>query len=313
MGTIVGAHLARAGHSVAMIVRERRARQIESDGLRVRGLIEFSTPVATITNPSHLRHADVLIVTPKALDTAAALEPLRCAEIGAALSVQNGVMKNEILAAAFPQAHVLGALANFSGELLASGEVLFTRNNNLMLGDLEAPLSARARKLAAVIDAAGVRSVAVPNIRSQEWSKFAAWVGLVAVSVTTRSVTWKYLIDPGTALVIVRMLREVGALATASGVELTDEAMFPAATMCRVSEAEGVEIIRAQGAQFRDKSPEHRLSTLQDLDARRPMELDETFGYAVERASQLEVGLPLTEAFYSVAKVIDRLARETPA
>src|SRR5690349_3774220 len=130
MGAIVGAHLARAGHSVAMLVRERRARQIQTDGLRLKGLVEFSVRVPTLTNPADLKRAAVFILTTKAIDTAAALAPYRHAEIGTAFSVQNGVMKNELLAAAFERTHILGALANFSGELLASGEVLFTRNIN---------------------------------------------------------------------------------------------------------------------------------------------------------------------------------------
>src|SRR5690349_8993461 len=104
VGTIVGAHLARAGHSVAMLVRERRARQIQADGLRLKGLADFSTPVATITNPADLKRAAVFILTTKAIDTAAALAPYRHAAIGTAFSIQNGIMKNELLAAAFNDA-----------------------------------------------------------------------------------------------------------------------------------------------------------------------------------------------------------------
>jgi 2-dehydropantoate 2-reductase len=52
MGTIFGAHLARAGHSVAMLVRERRAQQIIADGLRLTGLDEFSVRVPAISDAS---------------------------------------------------------------------------------------------------------------------------------------------------------------------------------------------------------------------------------------------------------------------
>lgn len=310
MGSIVGAHLTRAGHSVAMLVRERRARQIEANGLRIKGLVEFSTPVRTITNPAELASAEVLIVTTKAIDTAASLAPLRGADIGSALSIQNGVMKNELLAAAFTHTRVLGALSNFSGEMLASGEVLFTRNINLMLGDLEGPISAEASQIARTIDASGVRSTAVANIRGHEWSKFAAWIGMASVSVTTRLTTWKYLTDPGAALVVVRLIREVGSLAAASGVVLTDDSMFPVATICSGSEPEGVEIIKGHGAEFRENSPTHRLSTLQDLEAHRPLELDETFGFAVRQAAALKLKVPLIEAFYNVARAADRTARD---
>src|SRR5918994_985975 len=118
MGSIIGAHLARAGHSVAMLARGRRASEIQSDGLRIKGLIELVTPVQTITDQKHLGSAEALIVTTKAIDTPASLEPLRGADIGVAFSIQNGVMKNELLARAFGAHRVLGALANTSGELL---------------------------------------------------------------------------------------------------------------------------------------------------------------------------------------------------
>ena len=52
-----------------------------------------------------------------------------------ALSVQNGVLKNELLATVFGYSRVLGAMADFSGELLANGEVKFTRNVCLHLGE----------------------------------------------------------------------------------------------------------------------------------------------------------------------------------
>jgi 2-dehydropantoate 2-reductase len=287
-----------------MLVRERRARQIQAEGLRVTGLVQFSTPVQTIVDPAELARADVLIVTTKAIDTAASLAPFRNARIGAAFSIQNGVMKNELLARALPGTHVLGALANFSGELLPSGEALFTRNVNLMLGDLSGAPTASTLGIARMIDASGVRSTAVANIQSQEWSKFAAWFGLAAVSVATRSVTWKFLLDPNAALVVVRLIREVGTLANACSVELTDESMFPVARMCAGTEQAAVAVLHSYGEEFRKNSPTHKLSTLQDLDAHRPLELEETMGFAVRKAADLGLRLPLLDAFYRISSAI---------
>jgi len=306
MGSIIGAHLARAGHSVVMLARERRARQIQADGVRIKGLAEFSAPLPTITDPAQLRRADVLIVATKALNTAASLEPLRSAEIGAAFSIQNGVLKNELLGAVFGADRVLGALANISGEVLPSGEVVFTRNVNVLIGELAVGMSPRAQRLAQILDASGVRSTAVPDIQSQEWSKFAAWVGLVALAVTTRATTWKFLLDPDAALLLVRLVREVQSLAEACGVAFTDESMFPVATLCRVTERAAIEMVKALGSEYRSNAPQHRLSTLQDLEAGRPLELEETLGFALKKAAQLQLSLPLVETFYSLASAIDR-------
>src|SRR5688572_1497268 len=178
MGSILGAHLARAGHSVALLTRGRRAEQVRSEGLRISGLARFSTPIHVIDEHAQLRATQVLIVATKAIGTAESLRPLAGAKIDYAFSVQNGVLKNDLLEAAFGSDHVLGALANMSGELLPSGEVLFTRNVSLQLGALRAGAPEAARAIARAIDSAGVRSADVPDIETREWSKFAAWVGM---------------------------------------------------------------------------------------------------------------------------------------
>jgi 2-dehydropantoate 2-reductase len=171
IGSILGAHLARAGHSVTMLARGRRAEQIRSEGLRIAGLTRFTAPIHVIDEPTRLRATQVLIVATKAIGTAESLRPLADAKIGYAFSIQNGVLKNELLQAAFGSEHVLGALANMSGELLPSGEVLFTRNVSVQIGTLrEAAPEAAVRSIAQTIDACGVRSAAVPDIATREWS-----------------------------------------------------------------------------------------------------------------------------------------------
>src|SRR4051812_17042705 len=223
IGSILGAHLARAGHSVTMVVRERRAAQLRSDGLRIKGLNEFAIPVQVLTDASELRAADVLIVAMKTPGTAAALEPLRKADIGTAFSIQNGMWKNEALANAFGADHMLGCLANTSGELMPSGEGLVTRKGNIYIGELPAGSSARAEAIARTIDTSGVRTTAVPDVLAREWTKFVGWAGLMLMSITTRATTWRYLTDPDCALVMVRLVREVASIARAAGVTLTTE------------------------------------------------------------------------------------------
>jgi 2-dehydropantoate 2-reductase len=307
LGSIIGAHLARAGRSVLVLARGARAAQIQAQGLRIRGLAEFDQAVPVLTDPAALRRAAFLLVTTKTHSTAAALAPLRGAAVGGALSFQNGLMKNEQLADAFGAARVLGALANTSGELLASGEVLFTRNEQLCVGELQGGASARAQAIAGAMDAAGVRSSAVADIQSLEWAKFAAWAGLMVLSITTRTETWKYLSDPDAALVLARLVREVGTLAEACGVALSDQSMLPVASLCRGTEAAAARAIQAQGAELQLKAPRHRMSTLQDLEAGRTLEVEETLGYAARRAARLQLALPLLDASYALARAINRI------
>ncbi|HET7608269.1 MAG TPA: ketopantoate reductase C-terminal domain-containing protein, partial [Gammaproteobacteria bacterium] len=226
-----------------------------------------------------------------------------------AFSIQNGVLKNELLEAAFGPEHVLGALANMSGERNPSGEVLFTRNVSLQIGAQRGGIPEAVRALAQTIDSSGVRCAAVPNIAAQEWSKFAAWVGMVGVSITTRAVTWKYLMDPDAALVLVRLVREVRELAARAGVAFTDDVVFPVATLCTLTEQASVRLLNEIGADFRDRSPEHRLSAHQDVDAGRPLEVDETLGHAARTAAREGLSLPLLDTVYRIAAAIDRTSR----
>ncbi|HEU5443221.1 MAG TPA: 2-dehydropantoate 2-reductase [Steroidobacteraceae bacterium] len=308
LGSILAAHLARAGHSVTVIARGDRARAVQRDGLRIKGLTDFSAQVAVVTDPGRLQAADTLIVAMKTPGTEAALERLKHVRIGAALSIQNGILKNELLTRAFGAERVLGALADTSGELLPSGEVLFTRNVNLPLGELAGGISERARRIAGMIDEAGVRSSAVGNIASLEWSKFTVWLGLVSMAVTTRAVSWRFLMDADCAVLLVRLTREVAQLARAQGVDLVDgAASLPLQTILGAPERDAVEAVRHAGEQMRSRAPHHRMSALQDLEAGRPLEVEETFGYAVRKARELGLSVPLLETSHHLVIAIDRL------
>ncbi len=307
IGSILGAHLARAGHSVTMLVRERRAAQLRADGLKIKGLAEFATPVGVLTDASQLQGAEVLIVAMKTPGTAEALAPLRNCEIGVAFSIQNGLWKNDALAQAFGRDRVLGCLANTSGELRPSGEVLFTRNVNIYVGELRVGSSARAEGIARTIDASGVRATAVPDVLAHEWTKFIGWAALMLMSITTRATTWRYLVDPDCALVVVRLVREVAGIAKAAGVTLTNEnTLLPLQGILTGSDEAAVQAVLQAGRDYQRNAPNHRMSSLQDLEAGRPLEIQETLGYAVRRAQELQQSVPLLDSLYHLAAAIDR-------
>jgi len=310
MGSIVGAHLTRAGHSVAMLARGARAAQLEQHGLSIRGLAEFAIPVRTLRDPQALRSAGTLIVATKTPGTAAAVAALRHAHFDVALSIQNGPLKNEILSAAFGRERVLGALADTSGELMPDGAVLFTRNVNIFVGELGGGASARAQRLAQALESSGVHAAATPEILTLEWSKFCGWVGLMALAVATRALTWKFLSDPDAALLLARLVREMGVLARALGITLSDRAILPAASICAGSEPEAAALIMRLGEEYRVRAPGHRMSSLQDIEAGRPLEVNETLGYACEKARELALELPLLDAFRRLIAATDRARRE---
>jgi 2-dehydropantoate 2-reductase len=303
LGTILGAHLSRAGHDVVMISRGERARTIARQGLVVTGLANVAARPAVIDDPKDLLQADTLIVATKAIDTPATLASVGHARFESVLSVQNGVLKNELLARVFGPSSVLGAMANFSGELTPSGEVKFTRNVGLYVGDEKGAMSPRAEELARLIDAAGVRSEAVPDIRTREWSKFVGWIALFLVAALTRQLTWKFLMDPQTALVVVRIAREGAALAAALGIELVDASPLPVPSIARASDDAAVEIVHGVGYTFLEKSPEHRVSSQQDVLRGSRLEYVETLGHALELSRRAGVPMPTLDNCYRILAV----------
>ncbi|MFC4307517.1 ketopantoate reductase family protein [Steroidobacter flavus] len=307
LGSILAAHLVRSGRSVALLARGQRAQQVREQGLRIKGLSEIATPVDLLTDPSQLREAGTLIIATKTPGSEQTMASLRHVRVERALSIQNGVMKDELLSDTYGRERTLGALANTSGELLASGEVLFTRNVNLFVGELDGSMSETARGIVQAIDDAGVRSMLVPDIVSREWSKFVCWVGFVSLSLTTRAITWRFLSDPDAALLIVRLTRELASLAKALGIALTDDrALLELEIVLNGTDAQAVAAVQKAGADYHAKAPEHRMSSLQDLLSGRPLEIHETLGYALRKSQELGLSLPLLASVYSLVSAIDR-------
>src|SRR5215831_4271653 len=128
LGTVLGAHLARAGEDVTLIARGQRAAYLQEHGATITGLVDFTVPVRVVTDPQQVQEADVLIVTVKTYDMDVALASVKHLHVESVLSLQNGVLKNEQLAQTFGGEKVLGAMATFGGEVLPTGTVCFTAN-----------------------------------------------------------------------------------------------------------------------------------------------------------------------------------------
>jgi 2-dehydropantoate 2-reductase len=303
LGTILGAHLCRAGHEVVMIARGERARTLQRQGLVLNGLSDIKARPQVLDDPSKLLETGTLIIATKAIETAAALESLKHLRLENALSVQNGVLKNELLATVFGFSRVIGAMADFSGELLANGEVKFTRNVCLHLGEEKGGSSPRVEALVAAIDGAGVRCAQASNIRTREWSKFTGWIAQFPLAVLTRQITWKFLMDERSALVIVRIVREAAQLAAAMNVELVDMPPLPVPSIVHASDADAIAIVRDIGQKFLDTSPEHRMSAQQDVLRGSRLESEETLGYALGKARELGVPMPTLDTCYRILRV----------
>jgi 2-dehydropantoate 2-reductase len=300
LGTVLGAHLARAGEDVMLIARGNRAAYLQEHGATITGLVDFTVPVRVVTDPQRVHNADVLIVTVKTYDMQPALQSIKHLDVESVASIQNGVLKNEQLAQTFGWEKVLGAMAMFSGEVLPTGVVRFTANQGFYLGELPAGTSARVQTLGDTLERVGIVAQVTSHIQALEWSKYVAWICGMAPAVLTRLETYKFLQEEHTAFVMASLLHEMVQLATTQGIVLEDMAFFPTKTLSELSVDDTVAHLRHIGDRWASWLPTHKISTLQDLERGKRLEIEETLGYAVQQSATLGLPTPTMEVCYKL-------------
>jgi 2-dehydropantoate 2-reductase len=263
-------------------------------------LADFTVPVPVVTDPSQVHDADVLIVTVKTYDMASALASVTHLDVGSVLSIQNGVLKNEQLAQTFGWAKVLGATAMFTAEVLPTGTARFTVNQGFYLGEVPAGTSARVQTLGETLERVGIVAHVTPSIQSIEWSKYVAWICCMAPAVLTRLETYKFLQEAQTAAIVAAIVGEMTQLATAQGIVLDDMAFFPVKTLSQLAWDDRVTHVRHLGDHYASLAPTQKMSTLQDVERGRRLEVEETLGYAVRQSAALGIPTPTMDVCYKL-------------
>jgi 2-dehydropantoate 2-reductase len=297
---VLGAHLARAGEDVTLIARGQRAAYLQEHGATITGLVDFTVPVRVVTDPSQLRNADVLIVTVKTYDMASALQSVKHLHVEGVVSIQNGVLKNEQLAETFGWAKVLGAMAIIGAEVLPTGTVRCTANQGLYLGELPEGTSSRAQTLGETFARAGILAQVTPSIQSFEWAKYLAFLSWMAPAVLTRLESAKMLQDAQTASIVAAILHEMTQLATARAIVLEDFTFFPTKTLSQLTFDDLVKHLQQMGDQLASQAPLHKVSTLQDLEQGKRLEVEATLGYAVQQGAALGIPTPTMDTCYKL-------------
>ena len=306
LGSVISAYLTRAGEEVILLARGPRAAFLQAHGVTITGVEDFTAPVTVTTHPHDLRAADVLIVTVKTYDTEPALASVRHLHVGSVFSLQNGVLKNEQLAHYFGWEKTLGASPLFSAQVTPAGPVYFTYHGGIVLGEFSGAMSPRVQAIATMLERGGMRPVMAPRIQTVEWSKYVSFVGWMAVAALTRLETPKFLTDPDLAALVVRLIRETAQLAAHHGIPLEDHEPFLSQTLSSVPLAEAVERLQRLGRRLATQSSTHKVSTLQDLERGRYLEVEEILGYAVRQGEALGIPLPAVETCYRLLTGVNR-------
>ena len=181
MGSAVGGFMAKAGHEVTLVGREKHIAAIRGGGLRITGIWgeHLVTSLRTQTGVEGLQSGDfdLIIIAVKSYDTAAAANSLRglVDDDTLVLSYQNGLGNAEAIAEAVGWERTAGARVIYGVVLPDPGWAEITviaEPTAVGVYHSSAP-AGRVREIAAAMNAAGLPTVFTDKIATLLWGKVA--------------------------------------------------------------------------------------------------------------------------------------------
>jgi len=289
VGGYYGGMLARAGEDVTFIARGTHLDAMRSQGLTVKTshVGEFTIPVSATSDPCGLAPVDLVLFCVKTYDTEPAarlIQPLIGDET-VVLPLQNGVESPARIAGIVGVEHVIGGTTYVSSRVESPGVINQTWVYTAYLGELDGKQSRRTQRIAAAFDQAGVAAEIPPDIQVAMWSKHLAISAFAAVGCVTRLPRGVISSVPETASLNREIMREGLAVARAHGIPIADDFW---------------EQQRRVGHSITD--PMMRPSMYYDLEAGKPLELDDLLGVIIRLGQEHGVATPLTFAMYAALK-----------
>ena len=262
---------------------------INEHGLRLSGAGEVVGELRATTNADDLPPSDFGIVATKCMHTAAAIEATAPAfATGAVCSVQNGVGNEEAIAQRVER--VIRGTTFPAGRVVEPGHVQWDVKGDTTVGPFEpspAPM-AEVGRLAEACTRAGLPTEAVADARGPQWRKLIFNAATNPIGALTGLTHGRVCEDPGLRRLVSQLVDEGKAVAAAQGIEL---------------DADPEELI--DHAARPDVAYDHKASMLQDVEARRPTEIDYLNGGIVRFGREQGVPTPLNEAVAALIKGLE--------
>jgi len=229
VGGFFGGRLAHAGYDVSFIARGKHLEAMRRHGLTLeneaQGEIRIPRVHAT-DHPASLGPVDLVILSVKLWDTedaARAIAPIVGPDTGV-LSLQNGVVKDDILRAAFGADRVMGGVGYVATHISKPGVIHQTGTmQRIVVGEYDGRKSERATFLHGALLKAGVTAELSDDIRRAIWEKYVFLVGLSGTTTATRTSLGPIRANPRSRAFLLDMMREVVAVGRALGVALPED------------------------------------------------------------------------------------------
>ncbi|WP_248896905.1 ketopantoate reductase family protein [Haloplanus halobius] len=272
LGSLVGGLLARV-HDVTLVGRDPHIAAIQRSGLRITGVETLDVrPAATTAGRD--ASADLAVVTVKAYDTETAAHDLATGDVGAVLSLQNG-MGNEDILAAHVDAPVLAGTATCGARLAEPGHVEWLGRGTVTVGAWRPPdASEPVARVVEAFRAADADASVTTDARSRLWEKLAVNAAINPLTALARVENGAVAETDALAELAAATATETARVARADGASLTDAAAV-----------EAVETVARETAR-------NRSSMYRDIARGRRTEIDAINGYVVDRAAEADRAVP---------------------
>ncbi|HEY9397812.1 MAG TPA: 2-dehydropantoate 2-reductase [Burkholderiales bacterium] len=226
VGGFFGGKLVQAGCDVTFIARGAHLAAMREHGLLIESEALGDTLLSKVQvteDPATVGKVDLVILSVKLWDTEAAalaIKPLVGPDTGV-LSLQNGVIKDDILRSTFGDAAVMGGVAYVGSHISRPGVIhQIGTMQRIVVGEYDRRKSARAEYLYEAFLRAGVKSELSSDVRRSIWEKYVFLVGLSATTSSMRSTLGPILANEHSRNFMLQVMREVVAVGRAHGVAL---------------------------------------------------------------------------------------------
>ena len=262
---------------------------INEHGLRLSGAGEVVGEVRATTDPTELPPSDFGIVATKCMHTAAAIEATAPAfTMGAVCSVQNGVGNEEVLAEHVER--VIRGTTFPAGRIVGPGHIQWDVKGDTTIGPFEPSPAAMAdiERLADACTRGGMPTQAVADARGPQWRKLIFNAATNPIGALTGLTHGRVVEDAGLRHLVSQLVDEGKAVAAAQGIEL---------------DADPEELI--DHAARPDVAYDHKASMLQDVEGRRPTEIDYLNGGVARFGREQGIPTPLNDAVTALIKGLE--------
>jgi 2-dehydropantoate 2-reductase len=273
---------------VSVLTRRREhADALNERGLRVSGRSDLTARVTASDDPAELEPPDLAIVATKVPGLEPAVATLEGHfESATVMPVLNGLGAEQVV-----REHgdwsIVSSVTFMSGTKHDDTHVEYILDTPTWLGPYEDTPFETVQEIARLIERSGLKAEALPDLRPAQWSKliFNATVNAVAALTGLRHDAHFAALDEPTDLghLVKELVEEGKRVAAAAGVELHDDPWEMNVLATRRGSA-------------------HYPSMLEDVDARRPTEVDLITGALVREAGRLGVPVPMHTAMYRLIR-----------